>query len=610
MPSQPVLPEDILLLVLAARMMRVSRLFYTYGPGAILRQTVTIYSDKELSRFFAFIYAEGTRRLQFVRSLHVALPKPLEEPPDDLDREESVLWFAHRGTDDQSKRELSERRFRSLGAALKEMSHLTSLSVGVFSAEDLVEFLALLSASATWNAESRGLYEILHCFDLDVYTSQLGSVVVDGLAALLRMSNIRQLRIVVGGGGVTILGGAYPNLTAAFVSMPALQSLCMVVDAYGDSELVRELKTVQFQLVSASFNFNIPSRPLIGDTDPGPSDLHPIEVLSHSRNTLEALDFCGWYTHPDIPPDTSIMYPKMRRICLEHASLPLTMAYIHAFPNLAYLQYGMASWKYRNQQPDSSSMQVFDERRRLNMAAQVLSGRTWAHLEELRGRLIDIYMLGHTCTINRLRLYLNLDDPCYQLSPVLSHARPRYLDFPEGELEFSPEDDFNFPQNQPGMLPGLARHVFDALRGTGGSRLESLHTGFDLGHLTQGRTDVDFYAIMEDVASSLSNSPLQDLKLMISLASMDPQRRAEQARVWPPEAERVRPGRTRLPDLGDYPLCPAERSAGDFDLKHWMCSFMERMATLREAEVVLGGPRGRWRRASLASGQVRYEDTA
>ncbi|KAJ2985406.1 hypothetical protein NUW54_g10161 [Trametes sanguinea] len=200
-------------------------------------------------------------------------------------------------------------------------------------------------------------------------------------------------------------------------------------------------------------------------------------------------------------------------------------------------------------------------------------------------------MLGLNCTIDRLFLRFGPDGLCYQVEPVLSPTRPRHLEFSQG---------------WPGDLSGPAGRVFDVFRGAGGSRLESLHCRIGLG---RKHGDVDFSAVMEGLRASLSCTPLQELKATISLENLDTQPRAGALL----KLSRLQVGLRATPpppDPADCPLCPAEHSAAAFDLRAWMCDLIKAIVTIHKAEVILEGPRGRWRRTSFASGQVQYEEKA
>ncbi len=62
------------------------------------------------------------------------------------------------------------------------------------------------------------------------------------------------------------------------------------------------------------------------------------------------------------------------------------------------------------------------------------------------------------------------------------------------------------------------------------------------------------------------------------------------------------------PKPEDYPLCFAERSAEDFDLESYVRRFMDEVPTLQRAQIILIGPRERWRRATIVDGKPHIED--
>ncbi len=62
------------------------------------------------------------------------------------------------------------------------------------------------------------------------------------------------------------------------------------------------------------------------------------------------------------------------------------------------------------------------------------------------------------------------------------------------------------------------------------------------------------------------------------------------------------------PDPAEFPLCFAERSAEDFDLEGYVRRFMDEVPTLQHAHIVLGGPRDRWRRATIVDGKLQIEE--
>ncbi|OSC97742.1 hypothetical protein PYCCODRAFT_1398369 [Trametes coccinea BRFM310] len=586
MSSQPVLPEDVLLAVLAtmdrpdaARMMRASRFLYSEGPKVILSGTITICSDKDLSRFLSFINTDRARRSKFVRSLRVDIPE----------------------------RDGSEH-FQRLGVALEGCSYLSSLSVAVHSFDQIFSFFALLDADVRDNGSGRGLHNLIDSLVLQIHLrshfsdSEPQRCRMALSRALPRMTNLRMLSITFDADLVM----SDPDCSSALFAMRSIQTLrlCGSLD-----NAFSTLKNLRSQLVSVTLN----SWSFVAGHDWAVNyvadvrTLHPVELLSHSQSTLTELRTYQWTTHSDIPPDTRFIYPKMRRLDLEKTGLPITMVYINAYPNLSHLRYSTPEVKrasdeefMREKYPfpmfmsadwRDLSIQRYDERHRFNVTAQNASGRTWAHLEKLCGHLLDLYMLGLTCTVDQVTLHLVASDKfSYMVDPVLTYLCPRSLKLLEG---------------WPGNISGSAAQAFDVFCGKGGSRLEYLELRTCL---LWGHKDVDFSEVMEGITSSLSQTRLQELKAEIYIGKHS-LRDSDTVRITHVDYHRSGP---YLPPPHDpyYPLSPAEHSAECLDLEEWLCSFGQAVSMLRKAEIVVVGPWRRWRRAVLASGEVHYEDKA
>lgn len=63
------------------------------------------------------------------------------------------------------------------------------------------------------------------------------------------------------------------------------------------------------------------------------------------------------------------------------------------------------------------------------------------------------------------------------------------------------------------------------------------------------------------------------------------------------------------PDREDSPgMCFAERSAEDFDLVGYLRRFREGVPTLQRANVVLNGPKDRYRLATIVDGKLQIEE--
>lgn len=201
---------------------------------------------------------------------------------------------------------------------------------------------------------------------------------------------------------------------------------------------------------------------------------HPVILLAHSRSTLRELECDRWHTHPEVTPDPGIVYPEMRRLTMGSASYPLTVSFIRAYPNLTYLS--IYTGESDDRPCSARERQRYDTHRNKNLLAQAPPGCSWQELKETSGALVDLYLLGLTCLIERMELNLSHPDYRYMVEPVLSYSQPRHLvlrGWP-GQLEF--------PAN-----------VFAVLQGQGGTRLESFSLD---ARLEETDREVDVAAIM------------------------------------------------------------------------------------------------------------------
>lgn len=207
------------------------------------------------------------------------------------------------------------------------------------------------------------------------------------------------------------------------------------------------------------------------------TEYHPVHVLQHSAPTLEELCITGWCTHTEVEPSPDIIYPRLRTLAIQYASLPLTLSLIRAYPNLEHLSFSLRH----------ASRDEIEEYRLWNLNAQFLAGRTWRHLRAFQGDLADLYVLGLACPIEQVTLRMpavHLEWPGVQLlDPVLAEARPRHL-----ELDGWPGDICG---------PG-GDGKFAVFRGEAASRLETLTIEGSL----EGRDHVDI-----DVRAVLVSCP-------------------------------------------------------------------------------------------------------
>ncbi|KAL1943338.1 hypothetical protein VTO73DRAFT_4413 [Trametes versicolor] len=311
---------------------------------------------------------------------------------------------------------------------------------------------------------------------------------------------------------------------------------------------------------------------------------HPAVLLANSRLTLRDLECERWYTHPEIMPDPGIVYPEMRRLRMASASMPLTLPFVRAYPNLSYLS--IHTGESDDGHCYASDIQGYADHRRKNMLAQAPLGCSWAELGEYSGSLVDFYLLGLVCPVGRVELRALHRNHRYMLGPALSCARPRRLVL----------------HGWPGLLESPP-DVFAALQGEAGSRLE--HLSLDA-RLDGKDRDVDVSIILEGLMSSLAHAPLRSLEVTIFLPHKHRQNQYmtsdelfalemaqedddfEEDDVEEDDAEEDVPNPSSPSPGPTHPSLPsAERSGDEFDIDDYVRRFRALVPTLEKAVVRL-----------------------
>lgn len=327
-------------------------------------------------------------------------------------------------------------------------------------------FEALLSPPITIKTH-KDLLPFLTCFQTDadkrckyVRSLQFNFYNLTELAALElantlpRMSNLEVLSLAYSDD--TIM--SHPDLLGAFAALTSVRELRL---GCAREHTFRMLQSLRSKLVTLNMDFlGVPPNGE-GFFESVPLEdvplYHPAVIMEHSRSSLQSITSYGWDMDVDTLPDPALVYPQMRRLDLEGSFLPRTMAYIIAYPNLTHLRFHTFDSEMGHY--DASNLEEYDTRHALNVSDQVSSGLTWDSLHEYGGGLLDLYLLGLTCTVEIVQLHSLYDALDYMLQPVLSYTRPRQL-----TLEHWPSNLRDTPPSE----------VFAALRGDASSRLETL----------------------------------------------------------------------------------------------------------------------------------------
>ncbi|EIW57314.1 uncharacterized protein TRAVEDRAFT_48355 [Trametes versicolor FP-101664 SS1] len=447
---------------------------------------------------------------------------------------------------------------------------LLSHDISTSTEEDLTRVLAFLRK----DPDKRFKFVRSMQFDFPELTDTATLELAD---ALRRMVNLTALSIQYSED--IILSEPEPALFDAIAALTSLRELDL---HYAGEHSIRLLQSLRSELVEVNVHIlDMTDCTCFFDTVPADDRplYHPAVLLQHSRSTLQELFTYEWYMDADTPPDPTLVYPQMWRLDLERSLFPCTLPLINAYPNLTHLCFHTGESEH--QQYLQSKIEAYDTRHALNVSQQQASVRTWESLHEYSGSLVDLYLLGLTCPINRVYLHSMPTVLRHMLPTVLAYARPRDLTLQNWPMQLR--------DNHPA-------EVFAALRGEGVSRLEAFCIE---ARLEQDDGAVDIAAVLEGLRASLLSAPLQELRMNIG---MQPDCESVAARAqWHP--------RDPPPDREESPsMCLAERSAEDFDLEGCLRQFMEDVPTLRRANIELNGPKDRWRFATIVDGKLQIEE--
>lgn len=278
-------------------------------------------------------------------------------------------------------------------------------------------------------------------------------------AALPKMYGIQELLI----SDSEYFLSSHPDLFHATVALTSLRSLHL--SDMGDFA-VEMLLSLRSELANVLLDFDV-------DTPfENPQGLLGLpKLLAHSQATLKEVAINRWYDLPatwasDEPP---LALTETRRLLLgQPLHPPLALSYTRTFPALSQLSLGTGE----------SEMLDVEHVRQLNISDLGKSGCAWKGLEELDGKLVDIYALALPCTVERVHLSEMTLHETHMLRPALYHARPRTL-----RMDKMP---IGRPQDP-------ASNVFAAFRGQGGSRLRVLTMEVGLG---RGNSDIDVATVL------------------------------------------------------------------------------------------------------------------
>ncbi|KAI1790248.1 hypothetical protein LXA43DRAFT_1182628 [Ganoderma leucocontextum] len=360
---------------------------------------------------------------------------------------------------------------------------------------------------------------------------------------------------------------SHRSLLSGFASLRSVKDL-VVNGSERSCELIQSL---QSQLVSVQLYFS-PYSPGSGQRLYLNAAFHPLIMLQRSVLTLKAL-FCGFWCDMDPRIFVSlpnVWYPNMHTLTLYECRNPQGLSpYIKSFPSLAHLivEENGSLW-------DSDYAPLAGFQRNMNLAQQGTSSTggtlSWKQLHDYTGRLVDLWFLGLSCPISRLRLEdTPTERPPHALTDVLGYARPTEL-----TIAF----------RRCSLTDILKADFLGALCTGGASGMRRLTFLIEL----RGKDrDLDMGRALGDIGATISRLNLTHLDIRVNDDGLG---ESEEAADKPVAPIANREGAPRASASASEPLSLGERTLEEFDVDAFIWRLLGSIRTLQDTLVSIQSP--------------------
>lgn len=225
---------------------------------------------------------------------------------------------------------------------------------------------------------------------------------------------------------VDLMLSTCPELGEAIAKLPSLRDLDLSGVGAATCIMVQALECA---LVSISLWWLIRIDEDIDEEFLLSHENHAVQRLANLTSTLESLSCSNWYTGRDLP-DFPTVYPNMRELSIDRDDFPHMKPYMRAYPHLTRLevQTDHAS-DLRCDNDPTDTVEELREHRDINIAEQSGQPWVWQELGEFVGCAADLFLIGLTCPINRVRLHetASVEVTFDMFREVLAMARPKEL---------------------------------------------------------------------------------------------------------------------------------------------------------------------------------------
>ncbi|KAI0752483.1 hypothetical protein C8Q80DRAFT_1267029 [Daedaleopsis nitida] len=275
----------------------------------------------------------------------------------------------------------------------------------------------------------------------------------------------------------------------------------------------------------------------------------------------------------------------MRELSIERDIFPHMKPYIRAYPHLTrlHVKTDHADDLRCDSDHPIDTVQELRAHRALNIAEQSGQSWVWNELGEFTGFVTDLFLIGLTCVVNRVRLYetdwreVNFD----MFKEVLAMARPKELKV----------DGYS------GLLLHPVHGLIPVLKSPN-TRMEYLAAEVWLG---EDDRETDIAEALEQLFTALTTRPFHRLRLFLRVHKLDPTPDGPSLIAMIAAQRRGEPSPETPPPM---PLTRAELSLQSFDLAAFTRRLGEAIPSLTDALIAISGLRGREERlvASIPAG--------
>ena len=221
-----------------------------------------------------------------------------------------------------------------------------------------------------------------------------------------------------------LLSAGSPPLSNAFAKLKTVKILALTgIGKHGASflrSMESKLEDAHLTMLDESSAFDTDGADETQEED-DPDDRNGIRLLHVSQDTLISLTGNGLELLTELL--YAEVYPRVQYLTLFGNDCPVTIAYVHAFPNVRVFRYNTAEEDLYIIGQDMEARTSF---RSLNKMEQDLLNSPWKSLTTCQANLLDHFLLGMHCHVLELNILGNFMET-EALRAVMMDTTPEYM---------------------------------------------------------------------------------------------------------------------------------------------------------------------------------------